>query len=504
MAPEPENELDQQSRLEEIISERRAKVDRLRAEGIDPYPVGVRVTHALADVAAAFADKLEAGEESTEQVAVGGRLVLRRGHGKLVFLVLREHDAELQVMAQLDVLGEQGMARVADLDVGDWVAAAGVVIRTKRGELSVKASTVTLIGKSLRPLPDKWHGLRDTETRFRQREVDLTVNAESRRVFVVRSKVVRALRAEFDERGYVEVETPMLHHLPGGALAKPFVTHHEALDLTLYLRIAEELHLKRLVAGGLPRVYEIGRVFRNEGLSTRHNPEFTMLESYEAYADYSDVMDLTQALIQRAAREAVGTLELTYQGRSVELGGQWQRRSLLELVREAAGAPDLDYDTAIDDVRALCDKHGVHTEPSWGTGKLVLELYEHLVESTLWDPTFVVDYPVEVSPLARRHRDNPDVTERFELIVTGRELANALSELTDPVDQRGRFEAQARAKAAGDVEAMVVDEDYLRAMEFGMPPIGGLGIGVDRLVMLLADVATIRDVILFPTLRPEA
>jgi lysyl-tRNA synthetase class 2 len=431
-------------------------------------------------------------------------LVLRRGHGKLVFLVLREFDAELQIMAQVDVVGADGMARIADLDVGDWLAAEGVVIRTKRGELSVKADAVLLIGKSLRPLPDKWHGLRDTETRFRQREVDLTVNAESRRVLGVRSKVIRALRAEFDDRGYVEVETPMLHHLPGGALAKPFVTHHEALDLTLYLRIAEELHLKRLVAGGVPRVYEIGRVFRNEGLSTRHNPEFTMLESYEAYADYGDVMDLTQALIQRAAIEAVGRLDLTYGGRPVDLGGQWQRRSLLELVREAAGAPDLDYSTPLGDIRALCDKHDVHAEDAWGVGKLVLELYEHLVESTLWDPTFVVDYPVEVSPLARRHRDNPDVTERFELIVTGRELANAFSELTDPVDQRQRFEAQAQAKAAGDEEAMVVDEDYLRAMEFGMPPIGGLGIGVDRLVMLLADVHTIRDVILFPTLRPEA
>ena len=495
---------DEHSRLDDLVEERRAKVERLRAEGIDPYPVGVRVTHALADVVSAFADRLDAAEESDTQVTVAGRLVLRRGHGKLVFLVLREFDTELQVMAQVDVLGADAMARIADLDVGDWLAAAGVVVRTKRGELSVKADAVTLIGKSLRPLPDKWHGLRDTETRFRQREVDLTVNADARRVLGIRSKVIRALRAEFDERGYVEVETPMLHHLPGGALAKPFVTHHEALDLTLYLRIAEELHLKRLVAGGVPRVYEIGRVFRNEGLSTRHNPEFTMLESYEAYADYGDVMDLTQALVQRAAREAVGSLELTYGDRPVDLGGTWQRRTLLDLVRNAAGAPDLTYETRLEDVRALCGKHGVHADDAWGVGKLVLELYEHLVESTLWDPTFVVDYPVEVSPLARRHRDDPNVTERFELIVTGRELANAFSELTDPVDQRSRFEAQAQAKAAGDEEAMVVDEDYLRAMEFGMPPIGGLGIGVDRLVMLLADVHTIRDVILFPTLRPEA
>lgn len=503
MADDDSDTADQQTRLEEILSERRDKLERLRAEGIDPYPVGVRVTTSLAEVVTGFADQLDAGQESDQRVTIAGRLVLRRGHGKLVFLVLREADAELQVMAQLDALGEEAMGRVADLDVGDWVAAEGPVIRTKRGELSVKAQTVTLIGKSLRPLPDKWHGLRDTETRFRQREVDLTVNADSRRVFTIRSKVMRALRAELDDRGYVEVETPMLHHLPGGALARPFVTHHEALDLTLYLRIAEELHLKRLIAGGMPRVYEIGRVFRNEGLSTRHNPEFTMLESYQAYADYFDVMNLTQALVQRSAVEATGSVELMYGDRPVNLGGQWQRRSLLELVRNATAQPSLAYDTPITDIRALCDKHGVHAEEAWGPGKLVLELYEHLVEHTLWDPTFVVDYPVEVSPLARRHRDDPFVTERFELIVTGRELANAFSELTDPVDQRERFEAQATAKAAGDAEAMVVDEDYLRAMEFGMPPIGGLGIGVDRLVMLLADVHTIRDVILFPTLRPE-
>ena len=503
MATDDSDSADQQTRLDEILAERRDKLARLRDEGIDPYPVGVRVTTSLHDVGIDFADRLEAGEESDHRVTVAGRMVRRRGHGKLVFLVLREADAELQVMAQLDALGEDAMARVADLDVGDWVAADGAVIRTKRGELSVKAETVTLIGKSLRPLPDKWHGLRDTETRFRQREVDLTVNADSRRVFTIRSKVMRALRAELDDRGYVEVETPMLHHLPGGALARPFVTHHEALDLTLYLRIAEELHLKRLVAGGMPRVYEIGRVFRNEGLSTRHNPEFTMLESYQAYADYFDVMELTQALVQRAAVEAAGTTELLYGDRGVDLGGQWQRRSLLDLVREATDTPALAYDTPISELRALCDQHDVHTEDAWGTGKLVLELYEHLVEHTLWDPTFVVDYPVEVSPLARRHRNDPFVTERFELIVTGRELANAFSELTDPVDQRERFEAQATAKAAGDAEAMVVDEDYLRAMELGMPPIGGLGIGVDRLVMLLADVHTIRDVILFPTLRPE-
>jgi lysyl-tRNA synthetase, class II len=493
----------QTTRAEDLVAERRAKLASLRDAGVDPYPVGVRVTHALGEVQRAWADRLEAGEESGEEVAVAGRLVLRRGHGKLVFCVLREGDHELQAMCQLDVLGEAAMARVADLDIGDWVAVRGQVVRTRRGELSVQAAEVTLIGKALQPLPDKWHGLRDVETRYRRRWVDLTVNPEARAVFAVRSKVLQALRAELVDRGYVEVETPLLHPIPGGALAKPFTTHHNALDLDLYLRIAPELYLKRLVAGGLPRVFEIGRVFRNEGLSPRHNPEFTMLESYEAYADYADVMDLTEALLRRAALEATGGTAVTYDGRDVDLGGPYARRTLLDLVREATGEADLAYGDERDRWVALCDRHDVHVEEAWGVGKLALELYEKLVEHTLWEPTFVLDYPVEVSPLARRHRADPFVTERFELIITGRELANAFSELTDPDDQRARFEAQAAAKAAGDAEAMVVDESYLSAMEFGMPPMGGLGIGVDRLVMLLADVRSIRDVILFPTLRPE-
>jgi lysyl-tRNA synthetase class 2 len=490
-------------RLEDIIAERRAKAVALRARGVDPYPVGGLATTPLASVRAQYDWRLQPGESAGETVTVAGRLVGRRGHGKLTFLVLREGDAELQVMAQLDALGEAGMAFVAELDVGDWVAATGEVLRTRRGELSVRAEDVRLLGKSLRPLPDKWHGLRDIETRFRQRYVDLAVNAEARRVFTVRTRTLAALRAELTERGYVEVETPMLQPIPGGATAKPFVTHHNALDLDLYLRVAPELYLKRLVAGGLPRVFEINRNFRNEGLSPRHNPEFTMLECYEAYGDYGTMMELTTALVQRAAREAVGTLELTYGGRPVSLAGPWPRHTILELVRASTSRPDLGYGTPVGELRGLCAEHDIHTEASWGTGKLVLELYEKLVEHKLWAPTFVLEYPLEVSPLARRHRHDPDVTERFELIVAGRELVNAFSELTDPDDQRARLEAQARSRAAGDEEAMVVDEDYLRAMEFGMPPMGGLGVGVDRLVMLLADVSSIRDVILFPTLRPE-
>lgn len=491
------------SRLDDLIAERRDKLTRLRDAGVEPYPVGLTVSHRLGEVNAAYAERIDPGEGSGEHVTVGGRLVLRRGHGKLVFLVLREGDEELQAMCRLDVLGEEAMQLVADLDLGDWVLASGEVVRSKRGELSVQADEIVLAGKALRPLPDKWHGLADTETRYRQRYVDLTVNPEARRVFTVRTRAVAALRSELVDRGYAEVETPMLQPLPGGAAARPFATHHHALDTEMYLRIAPELYLKRLVAGGMPRVFELNRSFRNEGVDTRHNPEFTMLEAYEAFADYRAMMALVRALCQRAATEAVGSLELAVDDDTVDLGGEWSERTLLGLVREATKRDDLAYDTPVDDLRSVCAAHGVPTEDAWGAGKLVLELYEKLVEHTLWEPTFVVDYPVEVSPLARRHRSDPAVTERFELVVAGRELANAFSELTDPDDQRARLEAQAAARAAGDEEAMTVDTDYLRAMEFGMPPTGGLGLGVDRLVTLLADVASIREVILFPTLRPE-
>ncbi|MEX2487361.1 MAG: lysine--tRNA ligase [Nitriliruptoraceae bacterium] len=497
----PDDARDEASRLDEIIATRRAKIAALREGGIDPYPVRFRTTATLAAVRERYTD-LDAGVTTGDQVTVAGRVVGRRQMGKLQFLVLREDGADLQLMCAVNALDETSRTVLDQLDIGDWVGAHGEVLTSKRGELSVQPTALTVLGKGLRPLPDKWHGLTDTEVRFRQREVDLTVNLDARRVFEVRSATVRALRAQMDARGFVEVETPMLHPIPGGAAARPFVTHHNALDADLYLRIAPELYLKRLIAGGMRRVYEINRNFRNEGMSARHNPEFTMLESYAAYDDYTDVMELTEALFARAAEDVVGSTELSYQGRAVSLAAPFRRVTLLELVREATDTT-IDYDDSVADVRVICDDHDVAWEPSWTTGKLVLELYESLVEHTLWEPTFVTDYPVDVSPLARRHRDDPRVTERFELIVTGRELANAFSELVDPVDQRARLEAQARARAAGDEEAMVVDEAYLRAMEFGMPPAGGLGIGVDRLVMLLADVANIRDVILFPTLRPE-
>lgn len=503
--PAPDaSDQDDPRHLSELIARRREKLDVWRGDGVEPYPVGVPVSDQIPAVNAAWADKLEDGEESDHVVTVAGRIVMRRGMGKLAFLVLRERGEDLQAMVSKKVIGEEGMAQVDQLDTGDWIAVTGRVIRSRRGELSVMADGVTLIAKALRPLPDKWHGLSDTDTRYRQRYVDLIVNEDSRRVFAVRSKIMKAFRDELDDRDFVEVETPLLHPIPGGAVAKPFITHHNALDIDLYLRIAPELYLKRLIVGGMDRVFELGRVFRNEGLSTRHNPEFTMLETYEAHADHEGVMALTQALIQRAAVAATGGTVVTYGDREVDLSGDFARRPLLELTQEATGREDLSYETDLDDLRALCSEHGVPVKDGWGAGKLIVELYEKLVEGELWDPTFVTEHPIETSPLAHPHRDKPHVTERFELIVTGRELANGFSELSDPDDQRERFEAQAAAKAAGDDEAMVVDEDYLRALEYGMPPTGGLGIGVDRFVMLLANVATIRDVILFPTLRPEA
>ena len=493
---------DEASKLDEIMGVRREKVAALRASGVDPYPPRFRPTHTLMEVRDLH-HALEPETDSGEVVTVAGRIVARRELGRLAFLVLREDGVDLQLFCRIAALDDASRSLLEQLDVGDWVGATGTVLTTRTGELSVGPSSLTLLGKGLRPLPDKWHGLSDTEQRYRQREVDLVVNLDARRVFEIRSRIVGALRRTLQGRGFIEVETPMLHPIPGGATARPFVTHHNSLDMELYLRIAPELYLKRLIAGGMRRVFEINRSFRNVGMSTRHNPEFTMLESYSAYDDYTDVMELTEALLGAAAVAATGATELEHQGRAVSLAAPFRRATLIDLVRAATGRDDLAYDMPRADVAALCEAHGLALDEAWGTGKLIVALYEELVEPNLWEPTFVIDHPVEVSPLARTHRDDPAVTERFELIVTGRELANAFSELVDPDEQRRRFEAQVAARHAGDDEAMRVDEAYLRAMEIGMPPIGGLGIGIDRLVMLLADVATIRDVILFPTLRPD-
>ncbi|MBN1192630.1 MAG: lysine--tRNA ligase, partial [Coriobacteriia bacterium] len=420
-----------------------------------------------------------------------------------LFIVIRDGSGELQLFCRLNVLGEEGFAFAGGLDLGDWVGASGTVLRTRRGEISVAPTDVRLLSKSLRPLPEKFHGLNDTETRYRQRYIDLVANPEVRGVFETRFAVISAIRRFMERRGFLEVETPMLQPIPGGATARPFVTHHNALDMDLYLRIAPELYLKRLLVGGFERVYEINRSFRNEGMSPRHNPEFTMLEAYQAFGNMESMRELTESLITSVAEETLGTLSLEYQGVQVSLASPWRQAPMAELVSEAVGR-EVSVHISAAELAELCDANEVHVEAGWGSGKMLAELFEKLVEHTLVEPTFVTLYPAEISPLARRNEVDSELTDRFELIITGREFANAFSELIDPVDQRQRFEAQTAAKNAGDDEAMWVDEDYLRAQEYGMPPAGGLGIGIDRLVMLLTDSASIRDVLLFPHMRPEA
>lgn len=464
-----------------------------------PIPYRFQPTATAADVAAAHAG-IEPGTETEHTVTVAGRLMLRRGQGKLAFGTLQDATGRIQLFAPADVTPR--FEAFTALSLGDWIGVTGEVMATKRGELSVKVREWVLLAEARRSFPDKWHGLTDTETRYRQRYVDLWVTEESRRTFVLRSRVLSLTRRWLEERGFVEVETPVLHPVPGGGFALSFVTHHNALDQDLYLRIAPELYLKRLVVGGMERVFEIGRTFRNEGLSPWHLPEFTMLELYQAYGDYHDVMALTEELVAHLATELCGTTTLTYDGRPLDLSVPWRRASLTDLVEEQTGLR-LGVSTPVADLRGVCDEFEVPYKDDDGPGKLLLEIYEKTTEAAQWNPTFVMDYPQEVSPLARPHRELAGVVERFEAIVAGRELCNAFSELTDPVEQRARFEDQARQKAAGDDEAMVVDEDYLRALEYGLPPTAGLGIGIDRLVMLLADAQTIRDVVLFPTLRPE-
>jgi lysyl-tRNA synthetase class 2 len=463
-------------------------------------PYRFEPTTTLAALRAAH-DGLADGEETGEIVTVAGRVMLHRPQGKLAFATLRDGNGdEVQLFALAKVLDDfDGFLKIS---LGDWVGATGEVVKTKKGELSVKVTSWTMLAETRRSFGDKWNGITDVDTRYRQRYVDLWANPESRATLLARSRVLALTRRWLEDRAFIEVETPVFHPIPGGALARPFVTHHNALDLDLYLRIAPELYLKRLVVGGFERVFEIARVFRNEGLSTRHNPEFTMLELYQAYGDYGDVMTLTEELVAHLARELHGTTTLTYGGRELDLSTPWRRASLTDLVEEHAGV-HVDVRMPVEELRRIAVEHGVEVKDGYGPGKLVLEIYEKTTEAQLWGPIFVVDYPKEVSPLARDHRELPDMVERFEGIVAGRELCNAFSELVDPDEQRARFEDQARQRNDGDDEAMVVDEDYLRALEYGLPPTAGLGIGMDRLVMLLTDTPSIRDVILFPTLRPE-
>jgi lysyl-tRNA synthetase class 2 len=464
---------------------------------VQPYTHHVDAT--AAGVAEAHGD-LAPGIETGRVVSVAGRLMLRRVQGRLAFGTLADSTGRIQLFAPAATTPDFG--RFCELNLGDWIGVTGEVMTTRRGELSVRVDGWTLLAPTRRTFPDKWHGITDPDLRYRQRYLDLWVTDESRRTFALRSRLLSLVRRFMEDRGYLEVETPVFHPIPGGALAKPFVTHHNALDLELYLRIAPELYLKRLVVGGFERVFEIARVFRNEGISTRHNPEFTMLECYEAYGDYHTHMALTEELVAHLAVELRGSATISYDGRPVDLSVPWRRATLAELTSERVGE-EVSVRTPVEHLRRLCDDRGIPWSPADGAGKLLLELYEKTTEHDLWDPVFVIDYPAEVSPLSRRHRDDPELVERFEGIVVGRELCNGFTELTDPDEQRERFEAQARARAAGDDEAMAVDHDYLRALEYGLPPTVGLGIGIDRLVMLLADVHSIRDVVLFPTLRPE-
>jgi lysyl-tRNA synthetase, class II len=463
-------------------------------------PYRFEPTAAAAGLHEQYALQLEAGEETDDEVVVAGRLMLRRGQGKLAFGTLQDQSGRIQLFAPANVTPR--FDEFTKLSLGDWLGVTGTVMKTKKGELSVKVTDWVVLAEARRSFPDKWHGITDPDTRYRQRYVDLWVTEEARRTFLLRSRLVSLVRRWLEDQGYLEVETPLLHPIPGGATAKPFVTFHNALDQELYLRIAPELYLKRLVVGGFERVFEIGRVFRNEGIDTRHNPEFTILELYEAYGDWHRYMELTEQLVAHLATELLGTTKVTYQGRDLDLSAPWRRATITDLIEEQIGVR-VDLTTEIDELRALLDEHGVPWKDDDPAGKLLLELYEKTAEAEQWQPVFVTEYPRDVSPLARRHRELDGYTERFEAVVAGRELCNGFSELIDPDDQRERFEDQARQKAAGDDEAMAVDEDYLRALEYGLPPTVGLGIGIDRLVMLLADVGSIRDVVLFPTLRPE-
>jgi lysyl-tRNA synthetase class 2 len=466
------------------------------------YPDRYQRSHTAGELHEEFAD-LEPGAETEARVSVAGRVMLHRSFGKLEFATVQDGWGAIQLFVDRATLGDELADSFAKVDLGDWVGASGTIMTTRKGELSVRIDDFVILQKSLRPLPDKWHGLADIELRSRRRYLDLMVNEEARRIAEARIAVVGELRRQFESRGFVEVETPMLLSQATGANARPFVTEHHALDMEMSLRIATELHLKRLVVGGMEKVFEIGRIFRNEGIDSTHNPEFTMLEAYQALADYNDMMDLIEQVFTEVTRVVLGEPRFSYQGKEVDLTAPFRRATMVDLVSEKLGRA-VGLDTPTPELAALALGVGVEADEGWSPALIISEVYEEAVEPGIWDPVFVTHQPIEVSPLARRNRDEPRLADRFELVIAGSEYANAFSELNDADDQRERFEAQAAARAAGDEEAHPVDEDYLLALEYGLPPTGGLGIGVDRLVMLLTDQAHIREVILFPTLRPEA
>lgn len=501
MAREEDLQQEEQQGLHELLQVRHDKMDQLREWGVDPFGQKFEQTHHAQDIVSRFAEKTkEELEAEGHQVTIAGRIMAKREMGKASFAQLLDRTGQIQIYVRQDTVGEETY-RIFDLsDIGDIVGVSGVVFKTKTGELSVKAKELTFLTKSLRPLPEKYHGLKDIETRYRKRYVDLIVNPDVRDTFITRSRILTSMRRYLDNLGFLEVETPTLHAIAGGAAARPFITHHNALDMQLYLRIAIELHLKRLIVGGLEKVYEIGRVYRNEGISTRHNPEFTMIELYQAYADYADIMQLTEELIAHIAQEVLGTTKINYQGHDVDLTPQWRRVHMVDLIKEHVGV-DFWKEMSDEEARALAKEHGVAVEPHHTFGHVVNEFFEQKIEETLIQPTFVYGHPVAISPLAKKNEKDPRFTDRFELFIVAREHANAFTELNDPIDQRQRFEAQLLEKAAGNDEAHEMDEDFIEALEYGMPPTGGLGIGVDRLVMLLTDSPSIRDVLLFPHMR---
>lgn len=487
-----------------LIAERRGKLDAMRSHG-NAYPNDFRPEHVASDLHARYDEKSKEDLESAGiEVSVAGRMLAKRVMGKASFAQVQDRTGRIQLYIQRDALSEGRYAEFKAWDLGDILGARGTMYKTNKGELSILVTELRILTKSLRPLPEKFHGLTDQEMRYRQRYVDLIVTEQSRKTFLARAKAVRFIREFMEERDFLEVETPMMHSIPGGAAARPFVTHHNALDLDLYLRVAPELYLKRLVVGGFERVYEINRNFRNEGVSTRHNPEFTMLEFYWAYADYDDLMDLTETMFRGLAEHVVGATQFEYQGQSMDFGKPFARITVADAIRTHYPAlADSDL-RDVATLRSACDDLEVKFEETWGFGKLQMEIYEAVAEHKLIDPTFVTAYPTEVSPLSRTNDEDPELTDRFELIIGGREIANGFSELNDPEDQADRFRQQVAAKDAGDAEAMHFDADYIRALEYGMPPTAGEGIGIDRLVMLLTDSPSIRDVLLFPYMRPES
>lgn len=490
-APLTEKELNEQ------VQVRIDKMHKIEEHGWKPFGHRFLWTHHAADIAEQF-DELSANET---EVKMAGRIMAIRGHGKTCFMDMQDKTGRIQVYVRKDVIGEENYALIKLMDIGDTVGITGVAFRTHMGELSIKAHSVEMLSKSLRPLPEKWHGLKDVETRYRQRYVDLIVNPEVRDTFVKRSQIIKSVREVLDSHDFLEVETPILNTIAGGAAARPFISYHNALDMQVYMRIAPELYLKRLIVGGMDRVYEMGRVFRNEGLDNRHNPEFTSVEIYQAFADYRDMMDLTEEIVVKTAQKVLGTTSIVYEGTPIELASPWKRLSMIEAVKEYAGK-DFTNVTDIEEARAIAKELKVAIEPTFGIGKIINACFEEYVEDKLIQPTFITGHPKEISPLAKSNPENPEITDRFEAYIYGREICNGFTELNDPIDQRERFLKQVEERANGDEEANMMDEDFVNALEYGLPPTGGLGIGIDRLVMFLTDSSTIRDVLFFPTMKP--